>query len=145
MLSIITGVFELITGKNAPRLLVTALISGAMAATATWQVQNWRWKANTAAQDADRAADSLARAKMLDDKRVLVAGNTTKAEEIYEAKLKQAQRAVDRSASVNAGLARVLDTAGACARQGVRDGQSTGSYDAADTRWQLVRRVSGAD
>ena len=133
-----TGV-SAVTGGNVTRLAVTALIAASAGAWGAWQVQQWRWKANTAAETLQRAESAIEQEKFRSKALQAAIVNTTNSEEIYEAKLKETERKAARNAQQRADLKRVLDDAQCGAIQGVRNGQPAGGYDATDTRWQLDR------
>ena len=139
-----TGV-SAVTGGNVTRLAVTALIAASAGAWGAWQVQQWRWKANTAAETLQRAESAIEQEKFRGKALQAAIVNTTTAEEIYDAKFKEAQRKAARNASERADLKRVLDDAQCAASQGLRNGQPASGYDATDTRWQLDRGRVRAD
>ena len=130
---------SVVTGDNVVRLVGTASIAFSLGAVSAWQVQQWRWRENTAAETVQRAEAAVEEARLRDRIVQAAIANTTNAEEIYEAKFKKAQLEATRNASELADLKRVLDAAQCSANESVRDGKPTSSYDAADARWQLER------
>ena len=147
LISLLSTAASAVTGGSLSRFVATAIVSGSLGAWGAWQVQQWRWKANTQQEQIQRDQAALARAKMLDDKRAAAIENTTQAEVIYAAKTKTIKKYQASTVGVHADLVRVLNSAVAScpSGQGVRNGQPPGSFDASDTRWQLDRRGASAD
>ena len=147
ILSAASGAVGLVTGGNVTRLATTVLLAASLGGWGAWQVQQWRWTANTARDKLEQARSTITRAEKLDTKRIEAANNTTEAEQNYEEVLRESKKFDARSASVRAGLERVLNTASACTPggQAVRNGQPARRFDAADARWQLERRGPSAD
>jgi biopolymer transport protein ExbB/TolQ len=90
--------------------VATGLIAGSIAATGAWQVQNWRWKANTAQaekamqqerdswRDKAQAAEQVARDQLDDNRRRADAAAATHGANIarLNAQLKGAKNEVSR-------------------------------------------------